>query len=372
MNNSRQNIFASGLCWLVVAAVLGCFLAAGHAQTAAGGGRWLLIFDASSAMKKRLPGTEAALRHFFITRGDGQLEEGDSVGVWTFDQQINAQFPTFAWSTELATSALTNLTAFLRQQRYRTESSPAVLETPLNHVVASSQRLTVVLFTDGAREVVGTPYDLGINKTFQDAQAERKKNRLPFAVVMRSQFGKFIGCTVNFPPGELSLPAFPPPPPPPPRPVVVIPPPAPVPALVIVGTHVSTDTNELVEKPSVEPTTNLTTAVIPVTAPEKPAVPTNVPPTNSVASPGLETTNPPAVVTNPPPVMAEVKPVAPPSNNIPAVAVAREPKNSSWTLVYLGMGLLALALAAVLLVRVRRRPQDSLITSSMENDSRQD
>ena len=369
MNLSRQYIFAGSIRWLVAAAGLCLFLSAGHAQTNSGGGRWLLIFDTSPAMKKRLPGTEAALRHFFATRGDGQVEDGDSVGVWTFDQQINAQFPTFVWSSETAAGAVTNLTAFLRQQRYRTESSPALLEVPLNHVVASSQRLTVVLFTDGAGEVAGTPFDLGINKTFRDGLAERKKNRQPFAVVMRSQFGKFTGCTVNFPPGDLSLPAFPPPPPPPSRPLVVVPPPAPVPALVIVGTHVSTDTNALVEKPPVEPST---TAVSQVTAPEKPVVPTNVPPTNLVASVALPRTNPPAVITNLPPVMAAAKPVAPPTNHIPVLVAVREPENTPWTLVYLGLGLLALALVAVLVVRVRRRPQDSLITSSMANDPRRD
>ena len=47
--------------------------------------------------------------------------------------------------------------------------------------------------------------------------------------MLRSQLGKFVGCTVNFPPGNLNLPEFPPlplpPPAPVPRPVVVAPPP---------------------------------------------------------------------------------------------------------------------------------------------------
>ena len=350
MNPPRRNHLPVAAKWLGALLAALVLLPTGHAQTNTGGGRWLLIFDASFAMKKRLPATEAAVRRFFSTHADGQMEDGDSVGVWTFDRQINAQFPTFTWSSEPAAPAVSNLVAFLHRQRYQTESSAALLQAPLKHVVAGSRRLTVILVTDGAGEIAGTPYDPGVNRTFADERAERKKNRQPFAVVMRSQFGKFVGCTVNFPPGDLNLPPFPPPPPVvvAPPPVVVAPPPAPVPALVIVGTHVSTDTNDLVEKPVVAA------------------------PTNAVVTPAVQRTNPPTAPTNPPPVKAETKPVAPPTN-APAVRAAAEAEKGTSALIYAGMGLLALALAAVLAVRIsRRRPQSSLITSSMENDSRRD
>ncbi|HEY2328924.1 MAG TPA: hypothetical protein VGI63_03830, partial [Verrucomicrobiae bacterium] len=110
MNPHRQNIFSTPARWLGAALALLFFIAASHAET--GGGRWLLIFDTSATMKKRLPATEAAVKHFFSTSADGQLETGDSVGVWTFDQRLSGQFPTFTWTPDQAAVTSSNLVAF--------------------------------------------------------------------------------------------------------------------------------------------------------------------------------------------------------------------------------------------------------------------
>ena len=61
---------------VVFLALLWC--GAVHAQTNAPA-RWLLVFDISSAMKARLPGTTAALKQFLATSAGGELREGDSV-----------------------------------------------------------------------------------------------------------------------------------------------------------------------------------------------------------------------------------------------------------------------------------------------------
>ena len=347
MKLHRQKLIRVSAGWLFALLALLVFSASSPAQTNTGGGRWLLVFDTAAMMKNRLPATEAAVKHFFSTRADSQLETGDSVGVWVFDREINARFPTFTWMPEQAAESVSNLVAFLHRQTYQTESQIKILQTPLNRIVADSQRLTVVLFTDGQDPIFGTPYDLGINQTFHDGRGERKKFRQPFIVILRSQLGKFIGCTVNFPPGNLNLPAFPPPPEPPrpatppPAPVVIAPSPAPVASLVIVGTHVSTNTNDLVEK--------------------------------SVASPvqplPLVKTNPPSEPTNSPPVRAKVKPVLPPTNNIQPIAASIAATGQSGWLIYVAIGLLALALVAAVVLRARR-PESSLITTSMEDDSR--
>jgi hypothetical protein len=346
MKLHRQKLFCGRTGWLVAALAWLVFSASSPAQTNTGGGRWLLVFDTASTMKNRLPATEAAVKHFFSTRADGQLETGDSVGVWAFDREINAKFSTFTWTPAQAAETVSNLVAFLHRQPYQTEAQIKILQTPLTRVVADSQRLTVVLFTDGKADFIGTPYDLGINQTFRDGWSERKKSRQPFIVILRSQLGKFIGCTVNFPPGNLNLPAFPPPPEPPqqpmtPPPPVVIAPATPVPSLVIVGKHVSTDTNDLAEKP--------------VTAPVQPMP--------------LVKTNPPSAPTNSPPVKAEVKSISAPTNNIQSIAASSTATGQSGWLIYVVVGLLAVVLVAVL-GRRARRPESSLITTSMEDDSR--
>jgi len=408
MNPHRQKYRLATARWLGVVLALFAVLAGGHAQTN-GGGRWLLVFDASSAMKSRLPATEAALRHLLGTLADGQLEAGDSMAIWVFDQQVNRRFSTIAWTPGQSAAITSNLLASLQRQPYRVDSSPAVLQPLLNRVVADSRRLTVVIFSDGKGVISGTPYDQGINQAFSDTRVERQKSQQPVVVVLRSQFGKYIGCTLNFPPGSLNLPPFPPPPPPPPatnpppRPVVV-PPPAPVPSLVIVGNHVSTNLAEPDMPP--EPATNAsagppTNAIFAVTNPAVAATNPTVASTNHATvatnhAVAIAFTNTVAMDTNPPMVPATAanptNPVAimpvlampadpPPTNPVaimaPAVpatnaaAPAIGPAPPSRALVYAGAGSLVAVALAVLVFRARaKRPRASLISSSMEDGPR--
>ena len=393
MNRCHQKTFAPLARWLVMVLALFVFLNAGHAQTNNGGGRWLLAFDGSSTMKKRLPATEAALADLFSTRAEGQLQTGDSVAVWVYDQQTISQFPTFSWEPELSRLTFSNLVTFLRKQRYAGDSSLALVTAPLNRIVAGSERLTMVLFCDGQSEITGTPYDLGINQAFTDSLAERKKNQQPFIVVLRGQYEKFIGCTLNYPPGDVSFPTFAPPRPPP----VVVPPPRPVviatnniatnnfPTLVIVGKHVSTNANEpmpddlatntVTTASTNNSTTNssspLTNIIVVATEPAPPAPVvtsvTNVPATNRVVSPPplkpvLTTT---ILVTN-----LVTNCVVNLATNVMAATAPNEPDQPTRILIYAGIAMLALAvvLVVIFLVRANRRPHSSLITSSMQDD----
>jgi hypothetical protein len=227
------------------------------AQTAVEPRRWLLVFDTSVTMKNWLPATTTELTDVFISSMGGELHEGDSVGVWTFDQKLHAaDYPQFIWVPTQAASAASDLNRFLDHASYFGKTKFAMLEPALRHVIAQSQRLTIVIFCDGQDTLKLTPYDHDINGIFKQMKAARKKLQQPFVIAIRTQNGQFIGATVNIPPGNIDFPTFPPLPeeievvttnsspslPPgitPPPPVVVVPP------LVIVGTNIITDTNEL-------------------------------------------------------------------------------------------------------------------------------
>ena len=51
-------------------------------------GRYLFIFDTSSSMKKRLPAVKKTLTSMLATSMGGQLHTGDTIGVWTFNQDL--------------------------------------------------------------------------------------------------------------------------------------------------------------------------------------------------------------------------------------------------------------------------------------------
>ena len=320
--------------------------------------RWLLVFDLSPAMKKRLPATEAVVKNFFATSAEGRLQDGDSIGVWTFDEQFHTgQFPLVDWNPNQATALTTNLIGFLRSQKFTSASRLAALQPALASVVAGSERLTVVIFCDGESEITATPYDSGINQSFLDSQAERRKSQQPFVVLIRSLSGKYIGCTVNFPPGTINIPLFlapPAPTNPPPAVAVVKTSPVVIPSLVIVGTNVGTvtDAPPKISPPAVKPA--------PVEPPKIIAAATEPsPPKSSLAA--VKSILPKVIATTP--VMATA------TNT---VATKDEPDSRRRLLILVSGGLLAAAivLAVVLMVRPGRRPQSSLITSSMEDDPR--
>jgi len=204
--------------------------------------RFLLIFDTSADMKKRLPAEQIALDTLLAGSMGGQMHPGDSIGVWTFGQDLRAgEFPLQSWAPENAAVIASNIMVFVGKQHYAKTGNFDVLQSSLNEVVENSDRLTVVIFCDGETPIGITPYDSGINQVFLQRQAERKKTRQPVAIGLRAQLGEYTGCTVSFPPSSVNLPDFPPLPQPPAPPVVQLPPPviraAP---LIIVGTNVQT------------------------------------------------------------------------------------------------------------------------------------
>lgn len=257
-----------------------------HAQPAAQSvdNRFLFIFDTSADMKKRVPAVQKALNTILATGMHGQLHSGDSIGVWTFDQNLQTgQFPLQHWDSDNAAMIASNLTKFVEKQHYTKNTSFDALQPLLNRVAENSERLTVLIFCDGEAPISGTRFDTGINQVFQQKQAELKKARQSFIVAFRAQFGEYTGCTVSFPPTSLNLPQFPPlplPPVPTPLPQPTNPPAAAVlvPSIIIVGTNVGTSLRPPLPQPTNAPTP---TPAVGASGEMTNAVPT--PPINSVA-----------------------------------------------------------------------------------------
>ena len=361
----RQKLFSVAARWLCALLAALALPINGFAQPKSPE-RWLFVFDLSATMKKRLPATEEVLKNFFASGAEGRLQDGDNIGVWTYDQKMHGgQFPLVIWNPQQATPLTTNLIAFLRSRTYTGDSQMSVLQTSLTSVITNSERLTVVIFCDGESDLAATPYDRGINQSFLDGRAERKKHTQPFVVLIRTLSGRFIGCTVNFPPGAINIPLFLAPPPPTnlPPPVVVTPvvKPAPVvvPDLVIVGKQVSTATNTAPAASS--PNTNLATSATPKVVPP---IAINLPPAATLIRPASN-----HVIAAP---QAKVEsPSAAPATNPVSAAVDNDAGKATKPWLLIGGGLaVVIVLMVVWLVRPNRRSQTSLITSSMQDDPR--
>ncbi|HEX3889411.1 MAG TPA: hypothetical protein VHX90_01055 [Verrucomicrobiae bacterium] len=238
--------------------------------------RFLLIFDASADMKKRVPMVQKALDNLFLTSLGKQLQPGDSVGVWTFDQDLRTgQFPLQDWFPEDAATIAADINSFIGKQHYSKTTRFDALQPLLNRVAQDSDRLTVLIFCDGETAMSGTPFDSGINQIFQQRQALQKTARQPFIIVLRAQLGQYVGCTVDFPPVPVNFPAFPPLPPPPAP--TNQPPPAPPPKRVAIQSIIMIGTNSETKPPPAPPAPKLEVTNSPLpAAPTNPVVETNV------------------------------------------------------------------------------------------------
>jgi hypothetical protein len=311
--------------------------------------RFLLIFDTSADMKKRVPAVQKTMDNLFLTSFIGQLQSGDSIGVWAFDKDLRTdQFPLQYWEPSEAATIAADINSFVEKQHYANDTSFGSLQPWLNEVVTNSERLTVLIFFDGETTVSGMPYDDKINPILQQRQAEQKKARQPFVIVLRVQLGQYVGCTLDFPPTPLSFPDFPPlpPPPAPPEPPVLTN--QPPPKRVVMQSIIMINTNPETRPPPAPPAPKLEMTNSPL-----PVAPTNpVPETNAVSAPEIIAT-------------AETNLAA--QTSAPALSPDDSGLGSSSAMAIGGALLVAAGgLVVFMLHRSRQSGQASLITRSMK------
>jgi hypothetical protein len=79
----------------------------------------------------------------------------------------------------------------------------------LEPVVRSSRQLTVVMLSDGAVDVAGTPFDAAINAAYAAQRPVLKKSRMPLVTVLRGYKGDYMAHVVAVAPWIGEFPAFP-------------------------------------------------------------------------------------------------------------------------------------------------------------------
>lgn len=306
--------------------------------------RFLFVFDTARDMKSRTDGVDKTLNILLALSLNGQMHAGDSMGVWTFGQELRpADYPLQSWNPDKAATIASSLVKFVDGQHYAKSTRFEALQPLLNKVVRNSERLTVLIFCDGESKFSGTPFDDGINHVFDQKRNEQKKAGMPFVIVLRSQLGQYVGCSVGLPPMPLTYPQFPPlpVPPTPPKPKVTnTPPPAPVvlaPPLIIIGDKTN--------------------------APPAKVVATNPPAAAAPAEPEARTNAPVATPAVPAPTNSIVQ------TTVQTNAVSPPPASSGGnSLLIISSGLIGAAIALGLVFWLRPRPKDPSLISRSMND----
>jgi hypothetical protein len=366
--------------------------------------RFLFIVDTSSAMRGCSNAIVQDVVELLASDMRGEFRQGDTIGLWTYNDTLHPEFPMQVWSKADKSAIVDDMAAFLGGRRYEKRAHLPRVMPALNQVIKNSERITVILISDGTGSIQGTPFDKDINKLQKKYARELRSAHVPFVTVLAARDGAVFDYTINYP-GVVAIPhtANPeipaqtnapiaaaisnpatnaPAPPRPMRSIImsaatnVVHAAAPAPATVAAP----------VAAPLAPPAPPL--AVAPVSAPPPPASQ----PANAAAAPSAREIAPPQIQPAPPPIVARQNsepagaippPHAPPvnvtANNqppqpVPPVApnppVANISPSGSAQLALYVMAFSLLTIAVVLVVflvrRSRKAPQSSLITQSID------
>lgn len=198
--------------WAILTAVLvgPNLMAQTNVQKAPLSNRWLFIVDTSRGMAGRSEAARRAVVSMLAAGVNGQMRDGDTVGLWTFSNHLSAgRLPLQVWTHKDRESVAQRVYEYLKAQKCEHQGSLGAIMPSMKQVIRDSDYLTIILVSDGEETVHGTPFDRQINATYQTWKAAQQKAQMPFVTLLRSEHGRIIHYVVNMPPWPLKVPPLP-------------------------------------------------------------------------------------------------------------------------------------------------------------------
>jgi hypothetical protein len=173
-------------------------------------GRYLIVVETSKAMERRALGVLEGVRELLFTGMRGQLREGDSIGIWTFNDQLQTgKFPLQTWSAKNSRQIAVLALEFLQSQNFEKDSALQNALAAMHGVVSNSAFITIALVTTGNESISGTPFDAAINQTFKNWQNGQQKKQMPMMTILRARKGQYTDFAVTPLPFPIDIPPYP-------------------------------------------------------------------------------------------------------------------------------------------------------------------
>jgi hypothetical protein len=161
--------------------------------------RFLIVIDTSSSMRSRTNGIEEAIAGLLKTDMHGEFRKGDTLGIWTYDENIHSDFPMQTWSKEKKDAITSDVMRYLRHQRYENRSHLNKVLGSIGKILAQSGRLTVILIHDGSELIRGTEFDGDINDLQKKYSRQFRSAHQPMVTVLSARFGQVFDYSINYP-----------------------------------------------------------------------------------------------------------------------------------------------------------------------------
>jgi hypothetical protein len=216
--------------WALVTLLMAFHLPAQTAP-AQSSSRFLFIVDISSPMKRNSADVLKVMNEIISSSASGQIHPGDTLGLWTFDQDVASDLPVQQWvpgeEAEIALRTVTYLRPLLiekpgtveRRQPFdkgtMVNRSPATVTKPSRFdkvlpdmftLIQGSDALTIFIISTGEGKIRGSPFDNEINGVLQQSIRDMNGKRLPIVTVLQAHAGQLVHYTVNPLPWPLVMP----------------------------------------------------------------------------------------------------------------------------------------------------------------------
>jgi hypothetical protein len=197
----RCLLFTSVFAFLLLPYALSTFAQA-PPQT---GNRFLFIINTSSAMRRMTNGIREAVFGLLNSGMQGQMREGDTFGIWTYDDQLHAGFPMQVWSNQNKSAILQTVSNCLAEAGYQAKPHLEKVLPAARQLVEQSRVVTLILIFDGSETMQGTGFDQDINDLHKEFGRQMRADNIPFVTALAAHDGKVFDYRVRTP-ASVSLP----------------------------------------------------------------------------------------------------------------------------------------------------------------------
>jgi len=167
--------------------------------------RFLFIINTSAAMRPMTNGIRDAVAGLLQSHMQGQMRDGDTFGIWTYDDQLHADLPMQTWSGQKQEAMLKGVAGWLEQRRYQKKPHLEKVLPAARQIAEMSRVVTLIFIFDGSETMQGTGFDEDINALEKDTGRQMRADHIPFVTVLAARDGKFFDYRVRTP-ASISLP----------------------------------------------------------------------------------------------------------------------------------------------------------------------
>ncbi len=168
--------------------------------------RFLFAVETSLPMNRMSKATVETVRELIGSGVQGQMQPGDSFGIWTFNEQLNTDFPMQQWTEGAGEKLAQSSVDFLKKKRFEKKGILLTALQSLVPVVKSSRAITVILVSTGTEPMRGTPFDQEINSIYSVYSRELREAKLPFVTTLVGRNGRLVAYSVNSSLGPIKIP----------------------------------------------------------------------------------------------------------------------------------------------------------------------